>query len=123
MSLVSLTLAKKHLRVWHTDDDTEIGVYLGAAEEAVARYLGRAIYGSEDDSPAGAPPTGDDGTAIEITPAITTAILLLTADFYETREPDPKLEGNAVLPRAVRSLLAPYRVWRTEAEDTETESE
>lgn len=112
MALVTLTLAKRHLRVMHTDDDAEIEAYLAAAETIVTEYLDREVYGSVDDSPPGEPNSGDDGTAIEVTPAITAAILLLLGDLYEHREADPDSNGDAVLPRAVRALLAPYRVWR-----------
>jgi len=113
MALVTMTLAKKHLRVLHDDDDAEIEAYLAAAETIVTEYVDRAVYGPVDDSPPGYPPSGDDGTAIEVTPAITAAILLLLGDLYENREADPESKGDAVLPRAVRALLAPYRVWRS----------
>lgn len=116
MALVSLTLAKKHLNVFHNDDDTLIEAYLGAAETIVSEYVDRAVYGPVDDSPPGAPPSGDDGTAIEVTPAITAAILLVLADLYENRESDTWEADAAVLPRAVRALLAPYRVWRAISE-------
>lgn len=112
MALVSLTLAKRHLRIDFDDDDTEIEVYLAAAETIVTEYLDRAVYPSAEDSPPGAPPSGDDGTALEVTPAITAAILLVLGDLYENREADTEAVGDAVLPKAVRSLLAPYRVWR-----------
>lgn len=117
MALVSMTLAKRHLRVLHDDDDAEIEAYLAAAETIVAEYLDRAVYGSVDDSPPGAPPSDDDGTAIEVTPAITAAILLLLGDLYENREADSQDTSSAMLPRAVRALLAPYRVWRAIEEE------
>lgn len=117
MALVSLTLAKKHLRVFHDDDDAEIEAYLAAAEDVVTKYIDRAVYAPADDSPPGAPPSDDDGTAIEISPAITAAVLLLLGDLYETREADSQDTSSAMLPRAVRALLAPYRVWRTIVED------
>lgn len=116
MALVSLTMAKKHLRVDHDEDDAQIEAYLAAAETIVAKYVDRAIYGPADDSPAGAPPSDDDGTAIEVTPAIAVAILLLVGDFYENREAVTESVGDAVLPRSVRALLAPYRVWRVFSE-------
>lgn len=117
MALVTLTLAKKHLRVLHDDDDSEIEAYLAAAEDVVTKYIDRAVYAPADDSPPGAPPSGDDGTAIEISPSITAAILLLLGDLYENREVDSQDTSSAMLPRAVRALLAPYRVWRTTVED------
>jgi len=110
MSLVSLDTAKRHLRVLHDDADTEIGLYLDAAAIIVAEHIDRVIYETTA-------PTGDDGTAIQVNPAIQAAILLVMADLYWSREPDPKLVGDAVLPRTVRALLAPYRVWRTVGEE------
>jgi hypothetical protein len=65
---------------------------------------------------AGDSPVSTDEYAIEIEPPITAAILLLIGDLYANREPDYKLVGDAVLPRAVRALLAPYRVWRVVSE-------
>lgn len=103
MPLVDIGLVKKHLRVFHDDDDDTIAAYQAAAENIVVEYLDREVV------PAGATVDGD---AIAVTPAITAAILLLVGDMYEVREPDQKQEG-AMLPRAVRALLAPYRVWRT----------
>lgn len=103
MPLLDLDLVKRHLRIFHDDEDTEIGIYRDAAETIAVEYLDREVV------TAGETPVADDG--IEITPAITAAILLLTGDMYEMREPDQKQEG-AILPRAVRALLAPYRVWR-----------
>ncbi|WP_266035312.1 head-tail connector protein, partial [Brucella intermedia] len=101
---VELELLKKHLRVFHDDEDAELDVYLAAAETIVVEYVDREIVAT------GAPPATDDGIAV--TPPITAAILLVAADLYENREPDMKAQGNAVLPRHVRALLAPYRVWR-----------
>ncbi|THK38112.1 phage gp6-like head-tail connector protein [Ensifer sp. MPMI2T] len=108
MALLDLALVKKHLRVSFSDDDVEIEAYQAAAESIVTEYLDREVYVE-----GGSPTSGDDGTAIEVTAPIKAAILLLVGDLYENREADPKLEGDAVLPRAVRALLAPYRVWRT----------
>lgn len=105
MALVSLERVKEHLRVFHTDEDTQIELYRDAAEVVMKEYLDREVV------EAGQSPTTDDG--IEVTAAIIAAILLLCSDLYEQREPDQKLHGDAVLPRVVRSLLAPYRVWRT----------
>ena len=113
MALVDFELVKKHLRVLHDDDDTEIAAYQAAAENIAVEYLDRPVYASVEEIPSGA-----DAYAMVITPAITAAILLLIGDFYENREADPKLDGDAVLPRPVRALLAPWRVWRTCTEET-----
>ncbi|MBZ9943445.1 head-tail connector protein [Mesorhizobium sp. BR1-1-13] len=111
MSLVDIELAKKHLRIDFSDDDDTVTLYLSAAETIITEYLDRLVYASD-----GTAPTGDDGTAMEITPAVTAAILLLLGDLYENREADTDATGDAVLPKAVRALLAPYRVWRVLSE-------
>lgn len=112
MALLDLVLVKGHLRVFHDDEDAQIGQYQAAAESIITEYLDRPVLpvgttlpGEEDE--------GYDATAIIVTSAIISAILLLIGDLYEVREPDPKLTGDAVLPRSIRALLAPWRVWRT----------
>lgn len=105
MAIVDLETVKKHLRVFHNDEDAEIGLYRDAAESIITEYLDREVVA------AGSTPAQLDGIAA--TPAIVSAILLVTGDLYEVREPDPGSKGDAVLPRAVRMLLAPWRVWRT----------
>ncbi len=109
MPIVDLETVKKHLRVFHPDEDAEIGIYRDAAESIITEYLDREVVA------VGATPTADDGIAASA--SIVSAILLVTGDLYEVREPDPKATGDAVLPRAVRMLLAPWRVWRTLADD------
>lgn len=108
MTYVDTALVKRHLRVDFSDDDTEIAAYHAAAENIVSEYVDRIIF--ED---GGSAPSGDDGTAMEVTPAITAAVLLITEDLYEGRGPDAWDGDGAMLPKTVRALLAPYRVWRT----------
>lgn len=107
MALVSLETAKRHLRIFHDDDDAGVGLYVGAAESIVVAYLDRVVLPEGQTLPA------DDALAINVMPAITAAILLIVGDLYENREADPDATGNAMLPKAVRALLAPWRVWRT----------
>lgn len=111
MSLVDIALVKRHLRVDFEDDDTEIEAYQAAAESIIEEYLDRAVYGD-----GGSAPSDDDGTAIAVNAAITAAILLVTSDLYEKRESDTWEADGAVLPKTVRALLAPYRVWRVFSE-------
>lgn len=106
MPLVSLAAAKSHLRILHEDEDSQIELYTAAAESIVSEYLDRVVL------PTGETLPEDDVYAMNITPAITAAVLLLVGDLYENREADPDATGNAVLPKAVRALLAPWRVWR-----------
>lgn len=110
MSLLDLTLVKSHLRVDTAQEDTIIEAYQGAAENIVVEYLDREVYAAGDS------PEPDDEYAVELQPAITAAILLIIGDLYANRESDPKTSGDSVLPRPVRALLAPWRVWRTVSE-------
>lgn len=44
MSLISLVLAKVHLRVEHCEEDMLIQAYLNAAEQTAIQYLNRNVY-------------------------------------------------------------------------------
>ena len=112
MALLDINIVKRHLRVFHDDDDNEIGAYQAAAENIVVEYLDRNVVAEGTTLPDESDPAYDP-TAMVVTPAITSAILLVLGDLYEFREPDTKEQGDAVLPQAVRALLAPWRVWRT----------
>ncbi|MCD7109713.1 head-tail connector protein [Rhizobium sp. DKSPLA3] len=113
MALVDIELARKHLRIFHEDEDAEIGVYLAAAESIVLEYIDRPVL------PTGQPlPDPDaDGFTIIVTPPIVAAVLLVLSDLYERREAPEKDAGEAVLQPTVRRLLAPWRVWRPSLED------
>ncbi|MGF9564161.1 head-tail connector protein [Neorhizobium sp. BT27B] len=116
MAIIDLATLKKHLRVLHDDEDAEIELYGAAAEAVVIEHLDRIVVGADSVLPA----EGEDGyepDAMNVTPTIVAAILLVAGDLYEVREPDPKLTGDAVLPRTVRMLLAPWRIWRPFKED------
>lgn len=116
MPLIDRDTLKKHLRVLHDDEDAEIELYGAAAESIVTQHLDRVVVAADVVLPVEGEP-GYDPDAISVTPTIVAAILLVTGDLYEVREPDPKLVGDAVLPRAVRMLLAPWRIWRPFKED------
>jgi hypothetical protein len=116
MALIDLDTLKKHLRVLHSDEDAEIELYGAAAEAIVVEYLDRVVVAADVVLPVEGEP-GYDPTAMKVTQPIVAAILLVAGDLYEVREPDPKLTGDAVLPRAVRALLAPWRAWRSLKED------
>lgn len=108
MPLIEIALVKKHLRVFHSDEDETIAAYQAAAENIVVEYLDREVLEVD----ATLPDPNEQDTML-VTPALVAAVLLLVGDLYEFREADAESKGDAVLPRAVRSLLAPYRVWRT----------
>lgn len=109
MALLELETVKRHLRVFHDDEDSQIEIYAAAAESIVTEYLDREVVAT------GETPALPDGIAVG--PAIVAAILLVAADLYENREPDMAAQGEVVLPRHVRALLAPWRVWRSIPEE------
>ncbi len=112
MTLIDLDTLKAHLRVLHDDEDAEIELYGAAAEAIVIEHLDRVVVAADATLPAEGE-EGYDPDAIKVTKPIIAAILLVAGDLYEVREADPRLTGDSVLPRAVRALIAPYRVWRS----------
>ena len=84
----TLTQAKQHLRVDHTDEDALITSLIDAAQQTVLLYL------NVETLPTAAP--------------VDIAVLMLTAALYEQRESvvDRPLSDNHLYSR----LLAPYRV-------------
>jgi len=48
MSLISLYVAKDHLRVDHCEEDALIAAYLLAAEQTAVQYLNRNVYADQD---------------------------------------------------------------------------
>lgn len=48
MSLISIYIAKQHLRVDHDDEDMMIQAYLNAAEQTAIQYLNRNVYADQD---------------------------------------------------------------------------
>lgn len=88
---VDLAMAKKHLRVGHNDEDTEITLYLNAAVDWTMTYTNRTAV------PVGASAAFDAAT------------LLMLGDLYEHREigGGPYSENPAA-----RRLLDPYRLLR-----------
>ena len=103
MTIIDLSIAKQHLRVEGADDDAIIGVYLGAAEEAAASFLGRLIYIDEEAIPV-------NSTGIAITFAIKAAVLLTLGHLYANRENVVIGTISSRLPFGALSLLEPYRI-------------
>jgi hypothetical protein len=112
MALVDLELAKKHLRIYHADEDAELEVYLAAAESIVVEYLDRPVLASGTELPE-TDAEGYDATAMIVTPPVVASILLVVSDLFEHREAPEKDSGDAILQPTVRRLLAPWRIWRT----------
>lgn len=105
MSIVTLALAKEHLRVDGTDEDELIQLYLDAAEIAAERYLGRTIYATPEDVP------DDDADGMALNASIVAAVLVHAATLYRWRESIGTTTGTVVpLNSTTRALLDSYRV-------------
>ena len=111
MDLLDLDILKRHLRIFHDDEDTEVELYGSAAEGIVLQYLDRPVYPAGVEIPLVAEIAYDE-FAIHVNSEIKAAMLLVAGDLYANREPDPDNKGEAALQPVVRRLLAPYRVWR-----------
>jgi uncharacterized phage protein (predicted DNA packaging) len=101
MTIITLEVAKLHLKVDTTDDDTVIEIYLGAAERAAMDYCNRTIYGAEG--------VGSDLDGVVINDAIKAAILLNLGHLYVNREGVDTVQKQE-LPLGIQSLLQPYRI-------------
>lgn len=101
MTIITLEVAKLHLKVDTTDDDTMIEIYLGAAERAAMNYCNRTIYGAEG--------MGSDLDGVVINDAIKAAILLNLGHLYVNREGVDTVQKQE-LPLGIQSLLQPYRI-------------
>ncbi len=94
--LVSLEMAKEHLRVEHADDDSDIGAKITAASAAIVSYC---------KTPEAA---AWDQTTVPKDAQI--ACLLLVAQFYSARESgDFTAEPANFMPTSVMALLARLR--------------
>lgn len=110
MGLVSLELARKHLRSDSDGDDELLMVYIAAAEQAAIEYMDRDVYPDADDL-AAAVAAGTAGEApMVVNDAIKAAVLLTIGHLDANREDVVVGATVAELPRGVRSLLQPYRV-------------
>lgn len=110
MPLLDVVLLKKQLRLDADDtaEDELLEVYLGAAEQAAANYIGRQLY------PAGElVPEGDSYGLTLDNKAVVAAILMHAAQMYENRETVVTgITGITVseVPMAYAHLLGPYRI-------------
>ncbi|WP_324038342.1 head-tail connector protein [Aeromonas caviae] len=107
MALLNISLLKKQLRldVGMSDEDELLELYLGAAEVAASNYMGRTLYASDEDIPD----TDHYGISVK-NPAVTLAILMSAAQFYENREPIITGTIVAELPLAYSHAIGPYRI-------------
>lgn len=107
MPLLDVVLLKKQLRLDADDtaEDELLEVYLGAAEQAAANYIGRQLY------PAGElVPEGDSYGLTLDNKAVVAAILMHAAQMYENRETVVTGITASEVPMAYAHLLGPYRI-------------
>ena len=102
--LIDLDVAKKHLRIDHSDEDTLIQLYIDAAQEQIESHLQLRVQ----DVPADPAEPAPDGF-VRTNAALQAAALLTVAHLYEHRE--SVTEGAAIeLPMGYWSLIQPYRL-------------
>lgn len=108
MHLVTIDQARAHVHAF-PHDDSQLELYVGAAEQAAQDFLNRRVYADADalaeavlDGSAGCDP-------MVVNDAIKAAILLLTGHLFRNRE---AVTGESVneLPLGVHALLWPHRV-------------
>lgn len=110
MPLVSLELARKHLRIDDPEDDDLLALYLAAAEQAGFDHMGRNAY-VDDAALASAVNAGTAGDRpIVANAAIRAAVLLTLGDLWENREETVVGTIVASLPNGARSFLNSYRI-------------
>lgn len=113
MSIITLDVAKAHLRDVYGAEDELIQLYLDTAEEAAAEYIGRSLFADQTALEA-AVQAGTAGDApIVMTPSIRSACLLMLGHLYANREDVVAAQGIMVaieLPLGSRALLQPFRV-------------
>jgi len=109
MMLVSLQMAKDHLRMDHADEDLLIGLYIQAASGAVINYLGTLGTDAILDS-SGIVSVDSNLEPIGIPYEVQAATLLLIGHFFKDR--DENANGafqQGYLPMPVTALLYPLR--------------
>lgn len=109
MPILTVAMARDHLRD-PDDDDPHIQMLINAAEESVAEYLNRRVYGSADELEAAVA----DGTAGEhpmvANDLIRAACLLIVGHLYANRENVVVGTSATQLPMGAHELVTPYRI-------------
>ena len=100
--LLDFATVKLHLRVDDSAEDALISLYVTAAEEFAAQFLGRSIH-------ATTLAMGTDTTGIVINPAVQAALLLIVGKLYACREDAVVGVSVTQLPNGAEYLLQPYR--------------
>jgi len=109
MSVISMAIARQHLRD-PDDDDEYLLLLIDAAEAKAMDYLNRRFYADEN-SMAVAVAVGEAGDSpMLINPAIKAACLLILGHLYANREDVVTGTIATVMPMGSQALLTPHRV-------------
>lgn len=109
MSIIELSVAKQHLRIDESDEDTIVQLYLDAAEEVASEYIGRKFFKDATCLEQAIANDTSLDSPIVINNSITTAVLLITGHLYMNREavtPGVLTE----MPLGAIHLLQPFRI-------------
>jgi len=108
--LVSMELAKHHLRVDPDYPDSQVSVYLGAAERLAEEFMNRKVYATAEDM-AAAILSGDAGESpIVANDLILAAILLMLGHLHSNRENTVVGATVSTIPTGFEDLLRPFRL-------------
>lgn len=110
MSIISLSVARQHLRVFDPDDDAMISLYLAAAEQAASDRIGRLVFADAAALELAIAAGAAGEQPLIATPAVVAAVLLILGHLWENREDSVIGIVAADLPSGSKYLLAPYRV-------------
>ena len=106
--LIALATAKQHLRIDGADEDAIVSLYVAAAEEQAAQFMGRNVY--PDALTLDAAILAGDLTALQLNASVQAAILLITGSLYALREDTVTGVNVQSLPMGAHALMQPYRV-------------
>jgi hypothetical protein len=101
--IISLSEIKSHLRIDHADSDSDLMLYIEAAEADVANFLNRSLTSW---GPEGSPVGGSPSAAVP--EPVRHAIKMIVGDLYENREAAGAVAVQ-INPTCQR-LLFPYRI-------------
>lgn len=99
--MIARDQVKAHLRVFHTNEDSLIDIYINASECRFEQFTGRKLYADQAALEADAAPPVH--TAV-MNDEIKSGCLLLIGHLYSNRSED------AVMPRAIENLWQGYWV-------------
>ena len=109
MHLVTIDHARAHVHAF-PHDDSQLELYVGAAEQAAQDFLNRRVY-PDADALAAAVLDGSAGCdPMVVNDAIRAAILLLVGHLYRNREDVITGTIATKMPMGVHALLWPHRI-------------